>query len=113
MRRKRANVARINRGEVWLVDLGYAAKIRPCLVLSVPPEGQERVLVTLAPHTTSVRGTRFEVIVPKPFLKAGAFDAQGLVTVPSVHLIRKLGELAPSEMALVEEAVRRWLGFKG
>ena len=26
-----------SRGEVWLVDLGLAAKIRPCLVLSVPP----------------------------------------------------------------------------
>ena len=25
-----------SRGEVWLVDLGYAAKVRPCLVLSVP-----------------------------------------------------------------------------
>ncbi|HEX7788451.1 MAG TPA: type II toxin-antitoxin system PemK/MazF family toxin, partial [Methylomirabilota bacterium] len=24
------------RGEVWLVDLGLAAKVRPALVLSVP-----------------------------------------------------------------------------
>lgn len=24
------------RGEVWLVDLGMAAQVRPCLVLSVP-----------------------------------------------------------------------------
>jgi hypothetical protein len=27
-----------DRGEVWLADLGIAAKIRPCLVLSVPPD---------------------------------------------------------------------------
>ena len=27
------------RGEVWLVDLGLVAKIRPCLVLSVPTTG--------------------------------------------------------------------------
>jgi mRNA interferase MazF len=26
-------------GEVWLVDLGLAAKTRPCLVLSVPATG--------------------------------------------------------------------------
>ena len=42
------------RGEVWLVDLGLAAKIRPCAVLSVPAIGpNDRVLVTLVAHTTS------------------------------------------------------------
>ena len=100
-----------DRGEVWLTDLGLAAKVRPCLVLSVPPDPQDRVLVTLVPHTTSVQGTRFEVSIPKPFLKAGAFDAQGLVTVARARLLRKLGDLQPGELALVEEAVKRWLGL--
>ena len=50
-----------NRGEVWLADLGIAAKIRPALVLSIPLDPADRVLVTLVPHTTSVAGTRFEV----------------------------------------------------
>jgi mRNA interferase MazF len=49
------------RGEVWIVDLGLAAKVRPCLVLSIPSEDEDRALVTLAPHTTSPRGSRFEV----------------------------------------------------
>jgi len=49
--------------------------------------------------------------VPKSFLKAGAFDAQGLVTVATARLVRKLGELFPAELALIEEAVKRWLGF--
>jgi mRNA interferase MazF len=100
-----------NRGEVWIVDLGLAAKIRPCLVLSVPIAPQDRVLVTLVPHTTAVHGTRFEVAVPVPFLKPGAFDAQQLVTVPQVKLVRRLGVLATDQLALVEEAVRRWLGL--
>jgi mRNA interferase MazF len=104
-------VATPDRGEVWLADLGIAAKIRPCLVLSVPPEPQDRVLVTLVPHTTSVQGTRFEVAVPKPFLKAGAFDAQGIVTVARARLTRRLGELQPGEMTMVEEAVKQWLGL--
>ena len=47
------------RGEVWLVDMGYVAKVRPALVLSVPVAEDERVLTTVVPHTTSVRGTRF------------------------------------------------------
>ena len=55
-----------DRGDVWLVDLGFAAKIRPCLVLSVPATGpNDRVLVTLVPHTTSPRGTNFEVVIPR------------------------------------------------
>ena len=100
-----------DRGEVWLTDLGMVAKVRPCLVLSVPLDPQDRVLLTLVPHTTSVQGTRFEVVVPKNFLKAGAFDAQGLVTVVPPRLIRKLGVLLPAEFASVEAAVKRWLGF--
>ncbi len=108
---RRLRVPTPDRGEVWLADLGMAAKVRPCLVLSVPPEPQDRVLTTLVPHTTSVQGTRFEVALPKRFLNAGAFDAQGLVTVAQTRLLRRLGKLQPSELALVEEAVKRWLGL--
>lgn len=49
------------RGEVWLVDLGYVAKIRPCLVISIPALDRDRALATLIPHTTSPRSSRFEV----------------------------------------------------
>lgn len=64
------------RGEVWLVDLGMAAKVRPALVLSVPAGDDDRALATLVPHTTSVRGTQFEATVSVGFLKTGAFDAR-------------------------------------
>ena len=100
-----------DRGEVWLADLGIAAKTRPGLVMSVPLDPQDRVLVTLIPHTTSVQGTRFEVVIAKKFLMPGAFDVQGLATVATARLLRKLGELQPAEMVLVEEAVKRWLGL--
>jgi mRNA interferase MazF len=30
------------RGEVWLVDLGMAAKVRPCLVISTGATEQDR-----------------------------------------------------------------------
>lgn len=100
------------RGEVWLVDLGLAAKVRPCLVLSVPYQDTDRSLVTLVPHTTSARGSRFEVAVPVRFLKTGAFDAQGLVTVPAVYLIRKVGVLSSAHLRLVESAGCQWLGIE-
>jgi mRNA interferase MazF len=100
-----------DRGSVWIVDLGMAAKVRPCLVLSVPTNPQDRVLVTVVAHTTSPQGTRFEVDVKAQFLKSGVFDAQQVLTVPQVKLVRKLGDLTADQLALVEEAVRRWLGL--
>ena len=87
-------------------------KVRPSLVLSVPTDPQDRVLVTLVPHTTSVQGTRFEVAVHAKFLHgAGVFDAQQILTVPQAKLVRKLGDLPLAQIALVEEAIRRWLSL--
>ncbi len=72
-----------------MVDLGLAAKVRPCLVLSVPLQESDRSLVTVIPHTTAVRQSRFEIAVPARFLRLGAFDAQGIVTVPTVQSPRQ------------------------
>jgi mRNA interferase MazF len=99
------------RGEVWLVDLGYAAKVRPCLVLSIPAADEDRALATLVPHTTSTRASRFEVPVKVPFLREGAFDVQNLVTIPHAKLIRKLGAFEPTQLSFVEDRVRFWLGL--
>ncbi|MCI0387569.1 MAG: type II toxin-antitoxin system PemK/MazF family toxin [Acidobacteria bacterium] len=100
-----------NRGEVWLVDLGFAAKVRPCLALSIPAQDADRALVTLIPHTTSPRGSRFEVDIKPRFLKAGVFDAQNLITVPHAKLVRRLGTLTNDQMLDIEDAVYDWLGL--
>ena len=51
------------RSEVWLVDFGMVAKVRPCLVLSISAdEENDRVLTTVVPHTTSTRESRFEIM---------------------------------------------------
>ena len=100
-----------NRGEIWLVDLGFAAKTRPCLVLSIPAEDEDRALATIVPHTTSARGSRFEVALKINFLKPGVFDAQNLVTIPHAKLVRKLGALTSQQMADIEDAVCDWLGL--
>jgi mRNA interferase MazF len=76
------------RGEVWLADLGMAAKARPCLVMSVPTAETDRALVTLVPHTTSTRGSRFEMPTNNKFFRSGAIDAQNLITIPAVKLDR-------------------------
>jgi mRNA interferase MazF len=99
------------RGEVWMVDLGMAAKVRPCLVLSIGATEQDRALATLVPHTTTVRSSRFEVKLKIGFLREGAFDAQSLVTIPHAKLIRKIGSLPAAQLAEVESAVAKWLGL--
>jgi len=99
------------RGEVWVVDLGYAAKTRPGVVLSTAFLDQDRTVATLISHTTSTRDSRFEVVIPKNFLSVGAFDAQSVVTVPHIKVLKKLGKLTSEEFAKIEDAVRRWLGL--
>ena len=98
------------RGEVWLFDLGMAEKVRPALVISVAFGDADRALVTIVPHTTSLRGSQFEIPVSVPFLKAGAFVVQGVSTYPRVRAIRKLGVLKPDQFRLVFTGVLRWLG---
>jgi mRNA interferase MazF len=85
-------------------------KVRPALVMSVAPGDFDRALVTIVPHTTSLRGSQFEIPVAVPFLKPGAFLVQGVSTYPQVRAIRKLGTLKPDQVRLVFAAVLRWLG---
>lgn len=68
------------RGEVYMVDLGLAAKVRPC------------------------------VASPK-FLRPGAFDVQGIVTVPTVRLMNRLGRLRTDQMRALEKGICSWLGI--
>lgn len=99
------------RGEVWLADFGYAAKTRPALVLSISVLDEDRALATMIMHTTSVRGTRFEVAINVRFLRKGAFECQNVTTISHAQLLRKLGTLTASQMQPIEDAVRQWLGL--
>jgi mRNA interferase MazF len=93
------------RGEVWLIDLGYAAKIRPCLIMSIPPLDEDRALITVIPHTTSPRGSRFDVAVSTTFHRSGVSDAQNPITTNQSKLIRKLGGLSDDQLRSVESAL--------
>ena len=100
------------RGEVWLVDLGMVAKIRPCLIFSVPATGSNsRALATVVAHTTSARGSDFEVAVAARFLKPGVFDAQNIISIPHAKLVRCLGVLTPDQIDEIAAVVRQWLGL--
>lgn len=67
------------------MDFGLAAKVRPALVLSDYPSDDELALLIVIPHTTAVRGNRWELVLPKPFLKPGVFHLQQIQTIPLVR----------------------------
>jgi mRNA interferase MazF len=100
------------RGEVWQVDLGLAAKVRPALVLNVPFLDTERALYAIVPHTTAPRGTRFEVNVTVAGLETGTFDVQGLRSVPASVLVRHRASLTSDQLTQIEPVVKQWLGLK-
>ena len=63
-------MAQPKRGEVWLVDLGLAAKVRPCLLLTGFPADDELALVTVVPHTTAIRGKPVGARLPEKLPEA-------------------------------------------
>ena len=56
-------------GEIWMVDFGLAAKVRPALLLTGKPAADELDLITVLLHTTALRGNRWELSLPKPFFQ--------------------------------------------
>jgi mRNA interferase MazF len=96
------------RGEVWLADLGLAAKTRPVVVVSRDDPDPPRALVLYVPLTTQMRGSRYEVALPRlRFLRQDSFaNAQGLGSLPRIRLERKLGVLPRESMDAVQQALR-------
>ena len=99
------------RGELWIIDLGMAQKPRPCLILSIDYLDHERAVVTYVPRTTSLRRTRFEVPHNMRGMEPGAFDLQGIGSVPAVKLERLLGIVEPEAICRVEAALKLWLAL--
>jgi mRNA interferase MazF len=81
------------------------------LILSVDYRDDERTVVTYVVRTTSVRGTRYEVPHLSRGMPDGAFDAQGIASVPDVKLERRLGVVDAAILAQVEDAVRSRLAL--
>jgi len=87
-----------------------AGKTRPALVISVPFGDKDRSLITVVPHTTSLRGSPFEIAASASFLKPGAFLVQGVTTFPSVRALHLLGNLPPEGFDRVFRGLLAWLG---
>jgi mRNA interferase MazF len=85
------------------VDFGLAAKVRPALVIGPFPEDHELALIVVIPHTTAIRGTKWEVHIPKSFLKPGAFHLQQVQPISLARFQTRLGTLAQAELRSVKD----------
>lgn len=95
-------------GEVWLADLGLAAKTRPVVIVSRDDPNASRALVTYVPLTTQDRGSIYEVALGKQrFLnEASVANIQGIGSIPTARLHRKLGTLSADRMNAIKQALR-------
>ena len=94
-------------GEVWLADLGLAAKTRPVVIVSRHDPDAPRALTIYVPLTTQNRGSRYEVALPKlTFLRQlSVANVQGIASLPVTRLERKLGEVPPDVLAQIRKAL--------
>ena len=101
-------------GEVWLADLGLAAKTRPVVIVSRHDPKAPRALVLYVPLTTQNRQSRYEVPLPRfPFLdRDSVANVQGLGSMPAVRLERKLGKLSRDVMVELKAAMAYALDFE-
>jgi len=94
-------------GEIWLADLGLAAKTRPVVIVSRQDPDPPRSLVLYVPLTTQRRNSPYEVPLPRlPFLdRESVANIQGLGSLPAVRLERKIGRLPAGIMERLKDAL--------
>jgi mRNA interferase MazF len=95
-------------GEVWLADLGLAAKTRPVVILSRDDPQAPRALVVYVPLTTQNRGSRYEIELGRMrFLnETSVANVQGIGSIPAIRLQRRLGLLSTEILDRIKHAIR-------
>jgi mRNA interferase MazF len=102
------------RGDIVIVDLGFAAKVRPCVVLSGPRPDRTRNMCVVVPVTREIRGGECEVPFPKPvwLREASVINVLGVAGVDQVRVQRRLGALPPERLDAVLVTLCRIVGVE-
>lgn len=100
-----------NRGDVVVVDLGMAAKVRPCVVVSVSNSDHQRNMSVVVPMTTEIRGGECEVRFPKPaWLKQeSVVNVLGIAGVDNAKIERRIASFPVDKLSEIESVLRRML----
>src|SRR5437899_6155617 len=98
------------RGEVWLADLGMAAKVRPVIILSRDDPDPPRRITVYVPVTQQNRGSKYEVELPPLYFlsKGSTANLQGIAsgeTADKTLFLKKLGDLPVDALEKIEQAL--------
>ena len=101
------------RGDVVLVDLGTAAKVRPCVVVSVASPDRQRNMSVVVPMTTEIRGGECEIRFPKPrwLRQESVVNVLGIAGVDNAKIERRIAAFPAEIMAEIESALKQLLGL--
>jgi mRNA interferase MazF len=94
-------------GEVWLADLGMAAKTRPVVVLMADDLDAPRTLIIYVPLTRQSRGSALEIPLGHlPFLDANSVaNVQAIGALPGVRFETRLGTVTDADLIAIKRAL--------
>ena len=95
-------------GEVWLADLGMAAKTRPVVIVSRYDPDPPRALTVYVPLTTQNRLSSYEVPLPRlPFLeRESVANVQGRGVHTNRSVGAEAGDAAEGRLGKTQEHTR-------
>jgi mRNA interferase MazF len=101
------------RGDVVLVDLGMAAKVRPCVVVSIGNPDSQRNMSVVVPMTTEIRGGECEIRFPKPawLRQESVVNVLGIAGVDNAKIQRRISAFPADKMPEIESVLKRLLGL--
>src|SRR5262245_45500225 len=102
------------RGDVVIVDLGFTAKVRPCVVVSVSASDSQRNMSIVVPMTTEARGGECEVSFPKPpWLKEpSVINVLGIAGVDNARILRRITAFPEPKMNEISGILLKILGLE-
>jgi len=108
-------MAEVARGEIWMFSFPRPDKKRPVLVLTRQDMIGRLHTVTVAPITSTLRGTPSEVVVGTEtgLKQPSAVNLHHLATVPRAGLRSFVGVVSRESMNQVRDALLFALGFVG
>jgi mRNA-degrading endonuclease toxin of MazEF toxin-antitoxin module len=90
-----------------------AAKVRPCVVVSIGQPARQRNMSVIVPMTTEIRGGKCEIRFPKPawLRQESVVNVLGIAGVDNAKIERRISKFPEDKMLEVEIVLKRLLGL--
>ena len=102
-------------GDVFIVDLGEAAKVRPIVIVSCEDDRAPGALAMAVPLSLENRGSKYEVAMPRvPWLRSqGIANVQVMASISWHQLTNYRGRFDRSVITKIQDAIRWALDLEG